>query len=212
MVKYIISENEISNSDFQEQTNSLNELNFKTMTFPSESDAKDYLNDMVTENKAFSIKFLGTTENFYKSEKYEELNTKIQKMKIEMLEFPLNLINRLNEQKSSSKGCSNCKSSINKEIHGNTILKNYNQCNDSNDIGFLINNSEELTRKIEENFKFLNCPICDSKEFILNETDNEKFSKISERIEDTIKKIEEEKIKYDNKSEKKTLTMIGYIN
>lgn len=215
MLKYIIKNEEIDQNGFENETGKSSQLNLKSMTFPSEEDAKEYLNDMVSDTKAFIVKFLGSTDVFEGSEKYEEINSKIQKMKIEMLEFPLNIINRFNEQKSSTKGCSNCKSSIDKEVYSGKMIQKYNELDlneNSEEILKDLNNENNINRLLKQRFELLNCPICDSSNFILNETDNEKFNKFSEKIEELKNKLEEEKVKFYNKSEKKTLFLIGFMD
>jgi hypothetical protein len=215
VLKYIIKNEEIDQNGFENETGKSSQLNLKSMTFPSEEDAKEYLNDMVSDTKAFIVKFLGSTDVFEGSEKYEEINSKIQKMKIEMLEFPLNIINRFNEQKSSTKGCSNCKSSIDKEVYSGKMIQKYNELDlneNSEEILKDLNNENNINRLLKQRFELLNCPICDSSNFILNETDNEKFNKFSEKIEELKNKLEEEKVKFYNKSEKKTLFLIGFMD
>ena len=206
-MKFEYFENELTTEELIDKLFEINEntkLIERPITFPSKNDAKEYLTDMSNKDKSFCVKYLAPLGDFNESQNFKEFNDKLENINFDILHFPKTLIKRLSEQKSNLKGCSNqdCKSNINKDYHSKSMFKLFEKLNEENtDLSF-----EE---KNTINKKVLNCPICGNEEFIITETDHEQLKRFENRKNDILKKLNEEKIKFEVKSGTKTVTLIG---
>lgn len=168
----------------------------RDITFPSKDDALTYFEDINKIYPSVATKYLKPLGDFNSSSIFVDLNEKLLQSIENYTCFPENMLKKLSEQKSNLKGCSNCKSSINKDFH----IKNV-------DISL-----ERIIKKIETqeinvldtiyNMKseILNCPICDDISFIITETDITKLKSLKNKIKENEKKLKEAKIEFSIKT------------
>jgi hypothetical protein len=183
----------------------LEKLTIKNITFPSYEDAIEYLEDMIHLYPAISIKYLEPLEKFENSELYQQLVDKLNIAIKNYLDFPEFMIQKLSEQKSGTKGCTKCKSSINRDF----FVKKA-----SHRLLNIIETSEEQHLDLEDflNFKMktIECPICDDKDFVMTETDYNKLSTLRNKINDAEKKLKEEQISFQIKNGHEEVGLIGF--
>ena len=99
----------------EEFENLKNDYILKNILFPSIDDALEYTNDVI-KDRDLLIKYQAVDVDFEETEVAKDLLEKINIVIKEYNSFPQTLLEKLKEQKSKSKSCSNCESSINKEF------------------------------------------------------------------------------------------------
>lgn len=181
------------------------ELQIKGITFPTKHDAEEYLEDILKIYPAVAIKYLEPLEDFESSELYQGLVDKLNVAIKNYLEFPESMVKKLAEQKSGTKGCTACKSSVNRDFFikkTETRLLN------------IIETSEEQKLGLEDflafKMKAISCPICDDDKFVVTETDENKLKVLRNKITEAEKKLKEEEMAFQIKSGQKTVGIIGY--
>lgn len=183
------------------QDDGIENLNIKSFVFPTFEEALEYLEDVTNENKSYFVKYNQLAKNFDETEIYKELLEKLNTAKNNLEMFPESILDKLKQQKSGTKGCGVCKSTINKEY----LVKNIEKCLET------ITSENIYNFSVEMKYQTLKCPICGDEEFIISETDKNKQSTLTNKIEEIEAKIKEREIAFNNKSEKITIGLIGYF-
>lgn len=195
----------MNNIDFKElnleEKNNIIEKNsnivFKNFNFPNKEEAEEYLLDVVKKDRIVITSFEKSVEKFEDSEISKDILEKISQTKIELENYPNYLIDKIKEQKSKTKSCSNCESSINKEYLISNIEKDLE-----------INQELSFQEKIQN---ILVCPICKNKEYLINETDKKKLESIENKIQTLENNLEKNKESFILKSKKETFFLLGEI-
>lgn len=165
------------------------DVQLKSILFQSKEEAEDYLKDIVSEDKAIFVKFLSLVEDVEETKALSELKERLDEEETSLKEFPLNILQKIKDQTSATKGCKHCKSSINKD--------------------YLVKNIESKELLSVEDF---NCPICEDPSYILNSTDEKRLTNILKRIESIKTKINDKSRKSFEKAKKVEVGLIGLIS
>jgi len=177
----------------------------REITFPTKQDALTYFEDISKVYNNVAVKYLKPNADFTESQMFLDLNKKLEESIDNLIKFPETLVKKVSEQKSQLKGCSSCKSSINKDLY----VKNTN------------NDLEKLIKEIEENeitdnkeklnlkMSLIKCPICGDTEFVITETDKSKVKTLENKIKSDEKKIQEEEMQFQLKNGQETVWIIG---
>jgi len=185
----------------------LEEIISKDILFPTEEDANEYLKDISQVYTNVITKYQEPLEDFTESNVYLELFTKLNQSVENYSNYPEKVIERFETQKSSTKGCPNCKSTISKDYYIKKLsiatqkLKEYHDTQDVNyiaDYKIIFNEKRDLTI----------CPICDEKDFLFNETDLDKLKKLEANIKTATDKYDEEQIMFQAKVGNKTVSLL----
>ena len=200
-VKIVENVNELSNEEIIEKSkeDKIENLNLKTFVFPTFEEAEEYLKDVVNENKSYFVKFNQLAKGFDETDVYKDLLEKLNNAKNNLELFPESMVDKLKQQKSGTKGCGVCKSTINKEYLVKNIEKDFEN---------IIEKGVSIT---DFKYKSLKCPICGDEEFIISETDKNKQTSLTNKIEEIEVKIKEREAIFNLKSEKITVGLIGYF-
>lgn len=193
--KYLFKYKEINEEELEELTQDKS-IVVKNISFPSLDDAKEYANDILKDN-GLVVKFQKVEFNFEETDISKELQGKIEVLNQEIQDFPKYILEKLKEQKSGSKGCSNCKSSINKDY----LVKNIESF-----ILHIANHGIELPNEEVQKLLMgsLNCPICGNKDYSVNETDKKKYDGLqakAESLDETYSTTQENYYKNANKKD-----------
>lgn len=176
----------------------LDNLVVKKLSFNNIEEAEEYLGDMVNENRSVFVKYYKSAGSFEETDTYKDLVEKLENSKENLNNFPESILEKLQEQKSGSKGCGNCKSSISKDY----LIKNI----ETNLLELKNNNLNTLENKMKEIY----CPICKDKEFLISETDKKKLTSLENKFDESNNKIKESKRIFETKVEKIEEGIIGY--
>jgi hypothetical protein len=182
-----------------------NEIIVKDILFPSEKDALNYLEDVTKIYNSISTKYLEAIENFSDTDISKSLTEKVDMNINNLITFPETLVDRFAKQKSSTKGCTNCKSTINKDFYKDKIEKKLEGVEQEEGFEELDNN-----KKLEIKLSTLACPICDSDDFLITDTDKDKISKLDNAIQNSIKKYDEEAMSFQIKTGQKTVCITTF--
>jgi len=199
----------IAKEDIEEikKSNNIKEIIEKDIIFPTEKDAKNYLQDMSKLYESVYTEFQEPLEDYLESEDAKDILSKLNIAIENFYTFPDKLIERFAKQKSSTKGCPNCKSTISKDFY----IKKINSKIEEFNINHSLDNKEfDYVQGTKDKLKITICPICDSEDFIFNETDSEKHNKMKLAIDSIENKIQEEKMLFQVKSGQKIVGIIFY--
>lgn len=191
----IVDENQIVN------------VKIKSLVFPSIEEVMEYFEDVVDENKSSFVKYTKLAKEFEETDVYKDLQEKLEIAKENLYAFPETMIDKLRNQKSGTKGCSVCKSTINKDYLITNIEEGIKEIKEECCDEFIYTKDEVMNKKN----KLLSCPICKDDDFIISETDKTKLSSLTNKIDEIENKIKERKNVFANKADKKEVGVIGFI-
>jgi RNA polymerase subunit RPABC4/transcription elongation factor Spt4 len=186
---------------------SLEEVISKEILFPTESDATEYLKDISQIYTNVITNYQEPLEDFIESDLYIELYSKVQQSVDNYVNYPDKVIERFATQKSSTKGCPNCKSTISKDYYIKKLsiaTKNLKAYHEEQGV----NHTEDYKTIFAEKRNLTICPICDEKDFLFNETDLDKLKKLEVNIKTANDKYNEEQIIFQAKVGNKTVALL----
>lgn len=169
MIKELEIKGDLSNQRVLEEAkeNGFIDIVIKTLKFQNKEDAKEYLGEINLNDKSIFVKYYSIIEDSLEDNKgLIELKENLKNEEETLSNYPNVLLQKLEEQTSVTRGCKNCKSSIN--------------------IKYLIKNFREKEKLCVEDFV---CPICFDKEYILNSSEEKRIDNITKRIENFREKI-----------------------
>jgi len=203
-LKIIKIEDEI-NLDNLKSEHGLEDIVSKEILFPTEADATEYLKDISQIYTNVITKYQEPLEDFIESDLYADLYLKINQSLENYINYPEKVIERFATQKSSTKGCPNCKSTISKDYYIKKLNKQLEELKieqlesyTNDDYKILFKKKRELTI----------CPICDEKDFLFNETDSDKLKKLEANIKSSTDKYNEEQIIFQAKVGNRTVALL----
>jgi len=173
-----------------------NDTIVRDITFPTKQDALIYFEDMHKIYMSVAVKYTKPNEDFKNSSSYKELENKLNESIQNYLYFPNNLLKKVSEQKSNLKGCSSCKSSINKDLY----VKNTENDLEQQKIKNELNKTTNYNDLLDSTLSLIKCPICGSMDFVITETDTSKLKSLENKIKDCEKKIYDEEITFKLKN------------
>lgn len=197
------------------ENNNVHNLIMKKMCFDNYEEREEYLEDMVNENRSLYVRYEKPSSSFEESTKYKDIEIKISQTKENLDTFPETMLNKLKEQKSSSKGCSNCKSSISRDYLVRNIEEEFSHLlgkdveGISEDLDNNTNNHQDNWFK--ERMNVITCPICSDEHFIISETDNKRLKGIKTKIEELKDKKEELRLDFEKNRDKDIIGLVGYF-
>jgi len=190
---------------FKSETSLEEEITFRNIVFPTKEDALKYLEDINQVYNIVYIKYLEPLEDFEDSEVYRNLVDKLNESISNFLNFPELMLKKISEQKSNSKSCSVCKTSVHRDFYVKKTEKRLDN---------IIETATKQDLPIEDFFDFkmkaIACPICDNPDFIVSETDENKLKSLKNKLSEFEKKLKEEEMAFKIKSGQKTVSVIGY--
>lgn len=187
------------------EENQIKNVKIKTLVFQSMEEVMEYFDDVVDENKSSFVRYNKLSKNFEDTDSYKELIEKLETAKDNYYMFPDSMLEKIRSQKSGTKGCSVCKSSINKDYYITNIEESIKKLQVEGD-----ENTNKKEIMLEKN-KLLTCPICKDVEFVISETDKVKLNSLNNKIEEIENKIKERKTLFSLKSEKVEVGVIGFM-
>ena len=190
---------------FVEKTDIKKDLTIREITFSNEKDCMLYLEDILQLYPSISVKYTEPISDFEDTEKYTDLRDRVDEAVKQYLDFPEYILEKLKKQKSNMRSCSLCKSSVNRD---NFVKKIEHRLEN------IIESAKEQNLKLEDflNFKkrAISCPICDSENFIISETEEAKLKSLRNKVFETEKRLKEEEMAFQIKAGQKIIGVMAY--